>query len=91
MAHRQNGIGVRPWPTRYECTDGLCRDLEHFKIREWPDHGRPKPRNRPSYQKQQWHAERGNVARMLGRKLLPELQAALGVGPLADYCGGGGL
>lgn len=88
MAKRvEDHSGVLPWPTDW------VGQTTSEQISNHRQHG---PRNLEVFWPEQWdskagwHDARSSVARSLGRRCLPEIQAMTDQGPLASYTGGEG-
>jgi hypothetical protein len=68
MAGRLNDRDAKPWPP-------VPRDLAEFRPEQWngPEYGSPRPASWNARRKR-WYGARANVARSLGRPVLPEHQ-----------------
>lgn len=60
--------GMRPWPTNYLCPDGVRRNLNEYIATQWDG------------KICIWHARRADIARSLGRPVLPEISGMTRIG-----------
>lgn len=68
MSKMREADGEPPWPAAYLRADGVVRDLGEYIPEQWPHPGG----------RQSWHGCRADVARWLGRKVLPEISGMTG-------------